>query len=267
MTVPQLQGEQQAVQVTEGRSTVGHLPRLATRVSASPRAKRLSKQLGVDLSTVKGSRQGGRILEQDVRRAAKDVPGQAIDADRRRRGLIAEKMTLSIQTLPHFALSVEVNAERFLSVYECSKDNVHKNCGLKLTLTDKLLRACGMALRSTPGLNATWRDNTVVPQTSIHLGLAVAADQGVVGPVIRDVDRMELNDLVASRTQLVDKARRGHIAISDLEGGVGTLSNLGMYRVDHFRAIITPGQCFALAVGRICRRPWAESTLYRPAYR
>lgn len=260
-TEPRLQMEQQQARVPEEASPESLSQLAAPRVSASPRAKRLAEKLGVNLSSVKGSGQGGRVVEEDVRRAARDVPWQVVDADRRRRQLIADKMTLSVQTIPHFALSVQVNAEKLLSLYESLKDPVRSMAGLKLTLTDLLLRALALALRSAPELNATWRDNAAHPQTSIDLGLAVATDQGVVAPVMRYVDRMKLEDLVARRTQLIEKARNGRLAISDLDGGVGTLSNLGMYRVDHFQAIINRGQSFVLAVGRICKRPWVESTL------
>jgi pyruvate dehydrogenase E2 component (dihydrolipoamide acetyltransferase) len=116
-------------------------------------------------------------------------------------------------------------------------------------------------LKSNPELNAVWEGNAVSNRISVDLGLAVATPKGVVAPVIRNLGSTNLPALVARRIELVEKARAGRLSLADLEGGVGTLSNLGMYRVDHFQAIITPGQSSILAVGQIRKRPWVTETL------
>lgn len=250
---------QEMRQIDEPGRDSASLPRRTA--SASPRARRLATKLGVDLSTVKGSGRGGRIVEDDVRRAVGNPPKEVDDSATRRRKLIADRMTLSIQTIPHFGLSAHVNAEKLIAVYESLRAKARESSKLRVTITDLLLRALGFALRNVPELNVSWRDGQIHPRTSIDLGFAAATDRGVVAPVIREADRITFEELIARRTELVEKARAHQLAISDLEGGVGTLSNLGMYRVDQCQAIISPDQSFVLAVGRICKRPWVDSSL------
>ena len=131
----------------------------------------------------------------------------------------------------------------------------------KLTVTDLLLVLFARSLKSSPEVNATWEDNAVRHQALVNVGLAVATEKGVVAPVIRDVDVLDLQALVKQRAEIVEKTRHGRLSLTDLEGGVGTLSNLGIYRVDHFQAIISPGQSSILAVGQIRNRPWVDKQL------
>ena len=228
--------------------------------SASPRAKRIAKELGVDLSRVHGSSPDGQITEQDIRKAA-GPKDKAPPADSGRRQLIAERLTRSIQTIPTFSVAAEVNAENLLSLNQSLKESLAKTAGIKLTITDLLLGIFARGLKSSPEINAIWENNAVRSLASVDIGLAVATDKGVVAPVIRNVDALDIPAIVAVRTELVEKTRMGRLSLRDLEGGVGTLSNLGMYRVDHFQAIITPGQSSILAVGQIRKRPWAEESL------
>jgi len=227
---------------------------------ASPRARRLARELGVDLFTVRGAGAGGRIVEEDIRKAAEGARVKPLAPDLRRRQLIAEKMTKSIQTIPHFSVSAEVNAERLISLHESLKLPIEKASGLKLTFTDLLLKALGLALKETPEMNAVWEEGAINPRDTVDLGLAIATERGVVAPVVKNVDRLDLAEITRLRSELAEKARQSRLSLADLEGGVGTLSNLGMARVDHFQAIIIPGQSFVLAVGRIAKRPWVENT-------
>jgi len=220
----------------------------------SPRAKRLAKELGVDLASLQASGADGQIVEADVKRASK--PTGVTGSPDRRRQLIAEKLTLSIQTIPTFSVAIEVNCESLLSRYQELGKTV--GTGLKLTVTDLLLALTARALKASPEINSVWRDNAVQNRTTVDIGLAVATQKGVVAPVIRNLDALDIRSLVSRRTELVAKAREGHLALSDLEGAIGTLSNLGMKRVDHFEAIIAPGQTFILAVGQIKDRPWVD---------
>ena len=110
-------------------------------------------------------------------------------------------------------------------------------------------------------MNATWENNTVDKRTSVDIGLAVATAKGVVAPIIRNADALQPQAIAAGRAALVEKARADRLSLSELEGGVATLSNLGMYRVDQFEALISPGQSSILAVGQIRKRPWAEDAV------
>jgi pyruvate dehydrogenase E2 component (dihydrolipoamide acetyltransferase) len=233
---------------------------------ASPRAKRLAKELGVDLAGVRGKSLDGQITEEDVRLASEqtNVPSRSGGG---RRQLIAERLTRSVQTIPTFSVAAEVNAENLVALHESLKTSEalraspSKGPGVKLTITDLLLNVFARALKSSPEVNATWEENQVRHRTAVDLGLAVATAKGVVAPVIRNVDAIDLLALAVRRSELVEKTRLGRLSLAELEGGVGTLSNLGMYRVDHFQGIISPGQSSILAVGQIRERPWVDKTL------
>jgi pyruvate dehydrogenase E2 component (dihydrolipoamide acetyltransferase) len=148
-----------------------------------------------------------------------------------------------------------------VALHESLNSSANGAPGIRITITDLLLNAFARALKSNPELNATWQENEIRNRASVELGLAVATAKGVVAPVIRNADADDLRALAARRAVLVEKARAGRLALADMEGGVGTLSNLGMYRVDHFQAVINPGQSSILAVGQIRQRPWVEKTL------
>jgi pyruvate dehydrogenase E2 component (dihydrolipoamide acetyltransferase) len=234
--------------------------RPASSLAVSPRAKRLAKELGVDLATVRGTGVDGQISEKDIQSAAPSVK-KAASPDGGRRQLIAEKLTLSVQTIPTFSVAAEVNAENLIALHESFKLSPAHSGGMKVTITDLLLMLFAQAFKSNPELNATWEGNNVSNRSSVDLGLAVATPKGVVAPVIRNLGSVDLRTLITRRTELVEKARAGRLSLADLEGGVATLSNLGMHRVDQFQAIITPGQSSILAVGQIRKRPWVEETL------
>ncbi len=227
---------------------------------ASPRAKRLAKELGIELERVVGSGVGGQITEQDVRRTSGDRT-KSTQSDAGRRQLIAERLTRSIQTIPTFSVAAEVNAEALLDLYESLKQSLAETTRLKLTVTDLLLAVFARMLKASPDLNAVWDNNSVRVQGAVDIGLAVATDKGVIAPVLRNLDSMELSRLVATRAEMVGKTRNNRLSLADLEGGVSTLTNLGMYRVDHFQAIINPAQSSILAVGQIRKRPWADQQL------
>lgn len=232
--------------------------RQASGPAASPRARRLARELGADLSTIQGSGPGGRVVEEDVSKRATVATSPAAVSDIRYRQLIAERMTQSIQTIPHFSLAVEVNAKPLLAVRERLKKFVEEATGLKLTLTDLFVNAVGLALVGMPSMNAIWEDGMIRRRSTADVGLAIATERGVVAPVIRNADTLGPTGIAVCRNDLTERAHHGKLSLPDLAGGSGTLSNLGMYRVDHFQAIINPAQSFVLAVGMVRTRPWAE---------
>ena len=171
----------------------------------------------------------------------------------------------SVRTIPPFSVSLEVNAQRLVSFYQDLKEPISRSAGAKLTYTDLLFRALALSLADSPAMNAVW-EGEVRRRSQIVLGLAVATDRGVVAPVLADVERISLVQLVKQRAAITERARQSRLTFTDLEGGVGTLSNLGMYRVDRFEGIISPGQSFILAAGKLRDRPWVEdkSLVVRP---
>ena len=229
---------------------------------SSPRARREARRLGIDLALVKGSGPKGRIVEKDLQGLA--VPSEpsrpaaaSNQADAKRRRLIAESMAESVRTIPAFSVSLEVDAHRLVSLYHDLREPISRSAGAKLTYTDLLFRALALALAGMPAMNAVW-EGEVRQRSQVILGLAVATDRGVVAPVLADVDRLALPLLITRRAALTERARQSRLSFVDLEGGVGTLSNMGMYRVDRFEGIITPGQSFILAAGKLRERPWVE---------
>jgi pyruvate dehydrogenase E2 component (dihydrolipoamide acetyltransferase) len=230
---------------------------------SSPRARREARRLGIDIATVKGSGPEGRIVEKDLLNLAPAAVSSPADAKRRQ--LIAESMTESVRTIPAFSVSLEVNAQKLVSLYHDRSEPISRSAGAKLTYTDLLFRALALALAGLPAMNAVWQGE-VRQRSQIILGLAVATDRGVVAPVISDADRLPLPELIVRRAALTERARQSRLSFADLEGGVGTLSNLGMYRVDRFEGIIAPGQSFILAAGKLRDRPWVEekSLVVRP---
>jgi pyruvate dehydrogenase E2 component (dihydrolipoamide acetyltransferase) len=216
---------------------------------ASPKARRLAREQGVDLDSVTGSGPHGSVLAVDLEGAARDG-AQTLDT-----GAVwarmAERVATSWQTVPHFFLVREVEAERL----QTWRETARRRTGCEeLTVTDLLVRVCAAALREHPRVNATWRDGTVVAQEEVNVGVAVATDEALVVPVVHRADKLGLADLVARRKELVAAARAGQLTPADVQGGTFTISNLGMYGVDGFLAIVNAPQAAILAVGRIADR-------------
>jgi pyruvate dehydrogenase E2 component (dihydrolipoamide acetyltransferase) len=176
---------------------------------------------------------------------------------------MAERTLASWTSTPHFAVQREVSAARLLSWQERARERT----GARITVTDLLVRAVAHALRAHPALNRSWSEGGLVTHRSIGVGLAVALEDGLVVPVIHDADTLDLAALAARRDDLVTRARAGRLQPTDVQGGTFTLSNLGMYGVDAFSAIINPPQAAILAVGRIVDRvlPLAGMAVVQPA--
>ena len=251
-------------------------PRSLDLVRASPAAKKLAERLGVDYRTLRGSGPGGRVIEEDVRRAAASAAAQPPQSPRPPvppssvaesagesiplrgiRKVVAERMAHSFATVPHFYLTAEVDAGALVALHGQVAPAVERKHGVKLTLTDLLVKATAMALKEHPEANAAWSDGGIRRNPVVSLGVAAATDDGLVVPVIPEADRLTLVEIARKRGELVEKARAGKLTLPDLEGGSFTLSNLGMFGVDLFQAIVNPPQAAILAVGRIKDRPVA----------
>jgi pyruvate dehydrogenase E2 component (dihydrolipoamide acetyltransferase) len=168
---------------------------------------------------------------------------------------MAERTQRSWQEVPHFFLSRDVDASRLNSWRDAARA---KPGGEKITHTDLLVKICAEALRRHPRVNASWRDGGIVPAESVNVAIAVATDDGLVVPVVHDADTLELRTIAARRREIAEAARGGRLKPTDVQGGTFTVSNLGMYGVDAFQAIVNAPQAAILAVGRITQRPWAE---------
>ena len=227
----------------------------ARLVAASPKARRLAGERGVDLRVVRGSGPGGAVLAGDVA-AAKTSAGAAATAGAGAQGvsniwrIMAERMTSSWTTAPHFYLVREVNVSRLASWLQQAR----KQTGAHVTYTDLLVRLVAAAIARNPAVNGSWKDGTIVRNADINIGLAVALDDGLVVPVIHRADTLSLAELSIRREDLVSRAQAGKLRPADIQGGGFTISNLGTFGVDAFNAIVNPPQAAILAVGRIADR-------------
>ena len=164
--------------------------------------------------------------------------------------IMAERMTASWTSAPHFYLVREVNVGRLVSW----REKASKQTGARITYTDLLVKLVAAAISQHPRVNASWKDGAIVQNTDINIGLAVAIEDGLVVPVLHRADTLSLVDIAARREDLVSRAQAGKLRPADIQGGGFTISNLGMYGVDAFNAIVNPPQAAILAVGRIAER-------------
>ena len=241
------------------QKTIVEDPGKAGRSLASPKARRLALERGVELSYLKGSGPDGAVLAEDI---PLEQPQNLISAPNATPEsaespsistiwrIMAERTTNSWTTVPHFFLLREVNTSRLTSW----REKLLSHATEKVTYTDLLIRIVAAALRRNPAVNATWQNGTVARKNSIHIGFAAAMDDGLVVPVIHDADLISVEQIAKARIELVQRARAGKLRPQDIENGTFTISNLGMYGVDAFNAIINSPQAAILAVGRISER-------------
>jgi pyruvate dehydrogenase E2 component (dihydrolipoamide acetyltransferase) len=246
-------------------------------VKASPLARRLAAEMGVDIATLKGTGPEGRIVKEDVMAAAGTssrppspaarVPppaGGRVGPDvelvepNRMQATIARRMVEAKTTVPNFNVTVEARVDLAVSMRQQLKDSVPG--AEKVTMTDFLVRACALALRKFPEVNSSWVDGKFQRKRGISIGLAVAPSQGMglLVPVVHDADRKDLVQISIESRQVIERARSGRPAEGDLSGATFSISNLGMYGVDEFVAIINPPEAAILAVGAIKDVPVVE---------
>jgi pyruvate dehydrogenase E2 component (dihydrolipoamide acetyltransferase) len=225
----------------------------------SPKARRLAKEQGVDISRVRGTGADGAITSEDVLAAAAAPPAAAAPARPAAAlatvaRLMAERTTQSWTQVPHFYLVREVDAGALVQIREKLGPGIEREGGVKLTHTDLLVALTARVLKKHPKMNASWSGNAIQLNPQVNISVAMAVADGVVATVIPNADSAALADLALQRRDLTERARNGRLRPADLTGGTFTISNLGMYGVDAFSAIITAPQAASLAVGRIADR-------------
>lgn len=235
---------------------------------SSPRARRLAAELGVDIKNIIGTGATGRIVEADVMKAAdgntkpvavlvktETISGAKSQASTMRRN-IAERTAFSFSHIPHFYVRAEVDVTELVSLREHLVEMLEKECGVRITLTDFLLKAQALALRDFPAANAVWQNNELVRFADSDVGVVVGLSEGLVIPVIRAAQKLSLVQLAKERSRVVSQVKAGQFNGEMTAGGASSLSNLGMTRTDDFAAIIAPHQSSMLAVGRAAPRPY-----------
>ncbi|MBU2611347.1 MAG: 2-oxo acid dehydrogenase subunit E2 [Chloroflexi bacterium] len=225
--------------------------RVPTRVTpASPKARRMATEMGLDVATLTGSGPDGAVLAADVLSAPTTLPAASSLTLSNAWHIMAQRVTQSWTSAPHFYLLRDVNASRLAAW----RSRVQEQTGLKVTYTDLLVRLVASALRTHPRLNAHVKEGQIILHGEINLGLAVAVSDGLVVPVLHRADELNLEQIAARNHDLAVRAHAGKLRLEELQGGTFTLSNLGMFGVDGFNAIINPPQAAILAVGRIAER-------------
>jgi pyruvate dehydrogenase E2 component (dihydrolipoamide acetyltransferase) len=267
-TVP-AEAKQQEAQPKQERSE-------EARVKASPVARRIAAELGVDLSSVKGTGPDGRVTETDVRGAAKS--GAAVAEPGREKGepkampsiragesariqlsgmrkIIAQRLVESLGPVPHFYLTIDVNAGPLMEAREELKSAGEGADAAKITVNDFVLKAAVQAAVKVPRVNASFDGDAIVQYADVDLGIAVAIEEGLLTPVIRAAQTKSLRDISELAKDLAHRARNKRMKPEEFQGGTFTVSNLGGMGIDSFSAVINPPQGFILAVGRITKVP------------
>jgi pyruvate dehydrogenase E2 component (dihydrolipoamide acetyltransferase) len=226
-----------------------------TRVTASPRAKALAADRGIDLSTITGSGPGGRIVEEDVVKAhASPPPMQPAGTDQplsQMRKAIARATTQSKAPVPHFYLTSDIDmeqAERF-------REQFKQNRTTHPSVTDLLIKAAAIALTRHPNINVSFTGTAIRRHASIDIGIAVGLDDGLITPVIRNCGAKSLSDISAESRTLIDRAKEKRLQPQEYTDATFSISNLGMFGVENFIAVLIPPQAASLAVGATCDVP------------
>lgn len=253
-------------------------------VKASPIAKRMAREHGLDLGTIQGSGPHGRIVRDDVSAAMAGRPagmvapvvapvapvvapvapvaapalpnavaGSTVVPLSNMRRTITRRLTQSWQTAPHFYITMDVNMDAALTLRKQVNAPLSKE--QQISINDMIVKACGVALVAYPNLNASFVEEGIQLNPNINVSIAVALDSGLVAPVVTNADSRSLGGVSRESKRLIGLARDGKLGAENLQGGTFTVSNLGMYGVTEFDAIITPPQCAILAVGAVRRIP------------
>jgi pyruvate dehydrogenase E2 component (dihydrolipoamide acetyltransferase) len=265
-----------------GRAGAAPASEAPIRVKISPRARALAEMHGVDVRTLTGTGPGGRIVEQDIRAvvasspaAAPGMPAAALPSSRvtggapsaavpvqtpaagRMRAIIAARMMESLHTSAQLTLTTEVDMEETVRLRGEVGPELERRERVHVSYTDLIVRAAAVALRDHPGINARWEGAGVRRLDEIHIGVAVALEDGLVVPVVRRADQLTLAQIARAIQDLSERARTSRLKPEEMRGGTFTVTNLGTYDVDAFTPVLNPPEAAILGVGRLHRRPVA----------
>lgn len=247
------------------------VPSMSGRVKASPLARRLADEMGVDLTSVQGSGPGGRVVKRDIE-AAKASGDGAEESDTwtleeseyedvptsQMRKTIAKRLVTSIGPVPTFYLTVDVDMERVIQA-KSSINAMLEPKGMRISINDVVLKAVAAALRRHPNCNAQWHEGFVRRFNAVHLGVAVAIDDGLITPVIKNAHSKGIAGIGSEVRELAGRAREKRLQPDEYTGATFSVSNLGMFRIQEFTAIINPPEAAILAVGGIEDAPVVEN--------
>ena len=222
-------------------------------LKASPFAKKIAKINEIDLINVKGSGPEGRIIKRDLENIniIKEDSNRG-ESPSTMRKIIAERTTLTKQTVPHFYLTIESNVDKLLEM----RKKINKNSEIKISINDILVKSLALAQKKNPSSNVSWINEKIIKHDSIEVSIAVALSEGLITPIVKDADSKGLKEISVEIKDLVTKAKNGKLLPEEYNGGTISISNLGMFGISEFSAIINPPQSSILAVGAIKKIPY-----------
>jgi len=243
------------------------------RIKASPLAKAMARERGIDLRLVNGTGDQGRIVKRDIENfkapavAAVSTAAQGVEsfeevAVSQMRKTIARRLSESKFSAPHFYLTMEINMDRAVE----ARKSINEVAPVKISYNDMVIKAVAAALRKHPKVNAAWLGDKIRYNHHIHIGMAVAVEEGLLVPVIRFADQKGLAEISAQARELATKARERKLQPAEWEGNTFTVSNLGMFGIEEFTAIINPPDACILAVGGIAQKPVVKDGQIVPAH-
>jgi pyruvate dehydrogenase E2 component (dihydrolipoamide acetyltransferase) len=254
---PETQPQRGQPQAKDDKKTTEAARPHEAEIKASPRARALASERGLDLRTIKGSGPDGRIIERDLQQA-KPGAAPAADSDRplsQMRKAIARTMVQSKGPVPHFYLTAEIAMDEV----ERLRHQLKRLYQLHPSVTDLLIKAAALALTRHPEINVSFAGESLRQHGSIDIGIAVGLDDGLITPVLRHCGSKTLSDISAESRELIDRARNKRLQPHEYEGATFSISNLGMFEVDNFIAVLMPPEAAALAVGSICDVPIVDN--------
>ena len=225
---------------------------LNMKFRASPYAKKIAQQKKIDLDLIKGSGPEGRIIKRDVENISflqeNSLIGETPSAMRK---IIAERTSLTKQTVPHFYLTIESNVDNLLVM----RKKINNDSEVKISINDILVKALALAQKKNPKSNVSWVNGKIIRYSSVDVSIAVALDEGLITPIVKEADSKGLIEISKEIKYLVDKSKKGKLLPEEYSGGTISISNLGMFGITEFSAIINPPQSSILAVGTIKKTP------------
>lgn len=235
------------------------------RLKASPLARSMAKEAGIDISAIQGTGESGRIIKKDVeaslqnprKTAAPTAAGYvSTQGDRevptsQMRQTIAQRLSDSKFSAPHFYLTMEIDMDQCVE----ARNQINKISENKISFNDLIIKACASALRSNPNVNVSWYGNKMIYHSDVNIGVAVAIEDGLVVPVIRSADQKTLSQINAEVADKATRAKNRKLGLDEMQSNTFTISNLGMFEIEEFTAIINPPDSCILAVGSILKKP------------
>lgn len=267
----EVQSASQSASATKAHNTATSKMHDNGRVFASPLARRVASEMGIDIANIKGSGPHGRIVKKDVensqlasntittsRPKSQAIPsgtGKVVEASQMRQ-IIAQRLQESKQEVPHFYLKLECNADELVKIREVINTSLAKNKqDVKISINDLIIRLTAKAIREKNFINCSWLGDSIIYYDNVDISVAVSIPDGLITPIVRNADAKSVLEISKEVKDLASRAREGRLKLEEFQGGGFSISNLGMYGIQEFSAIINPPQSCILAVGAIVKKP------------